>query len=299
MKKFLSKTISICILLLVILSLINGLYIYQIREHFTPKKAITSVFLGDSHFQNGINDKLIANSINFAESAEALIYSRIKLEYILENSNYIDNVFLSVHNSTFLAKIDTIWISKEDNYLSKFSSFYPLYQKKHFCDWESQIVDYELTRLLHKVVWQSIYSIERQIMIGKLPFLGGYAPNDKTLKVEQIDSTRKTAYKTSSNQIEEFLRIKKLCYKSGVNLILINTPVYKTSGKDKFILNQGISNLFNDVVYWDYSELLDSNIYFADRNHLNPKGAEILSNYINDYLIKLDLQKPPQHFKPK
>lgn len=284
-----------CVLLLTIISLMNALYYYQIREYFAPSEEIKSVFLGDSHFQNGINDELISHSMNLATSAEALIYSRIKLEYLLANSNSIDNVFLSIHPSTFHRSLDTNWISNEENYLAKLSSLYPIFKRRHIYDWKSQIVNYNLPLILHKMTWQSINSIERQIIVGNLSFVGGYSPNNKTLEISEvlsIDLAAENEFKISENQRGEFLRIKQLCEKEGVSLILINTPIYEAMPDSDFTIEQGISNLFKDVILWDYSDLLNSAVYFADKSHLNPIGAERLSNYINDSIIQSNLKNP-------
>ena len=284
-----------CVLLLTSITLINTLYYYQTREYFKPNKEIKSVFLGDSHFQNGINDRIISHSMNIATSAEALIYSRIKLEYLLRSSSSIDNVFISIHPGTFQRSIDTTWMSNEENYLAKLSSFYPIFKKEHFYDWKLQVVDYDIPLIFHKITWQSIYSIERQIVVGKFPFVGGYSPNNKTIDIDEflsIDLVDKSDFKISNNQRHEFLRIKQLCKNKGVNLILINTPLYGTINDGYFIIDQGLSDLVKDITFWDYSDLLDSAIYFADRSHLNPNGAEILSNCINDSIFQGVVMKP-------
>lgn len=294
MIKFFYKLFSTGVLLLAIISLINALYYYQIRKFFTPGEEIQSVFLGDSHFQNGINDELIGHSMNLATSAEAMIYSRIKLEYLLDNSSSIENVFLSINPSTFQGSIDFSWISNEENYLAKIASYYPIFKRRDIYDWKSQIVNYDLLLILHKITWQSIYSIERQIIVRKLPFVGGYSPNNKEFETDQvssIDLADVNAFKISENQRCEFLKIKQLCEKEGVSLILINTPIYGTKADSDFTIEQGISELFTDVILWDYSDLLNSTIYFADKSHLNPIGAERLSNYINDSIIQSSIKK--------
>lgn len=294
MIKLLRKIISFSILLLTIFSVLNAFYIYQVRKFFIVDEEITSVFVGDSHFQNGINDQLISQSINFANSGESLIYSRIKLEYLLENNSSIKNVFLSIHNATFQYIIDSSWISNEANYLTKFSALYPLFKIDHIYDWVHQVEDYSVAKILHNILRQTIYSIERQLLIGKIPYLGAYTPNNKRLNIKEYKSSNSTSNnisKTSEKQKREFIKIKDLCEKANVNLILINTPVYRDNGHENFIHDHGISNLFENATFWDYSELFDSNVFFADNSHLNPKGAEILSRCINDSITAWDKTK--------
>lgn len=281
-KLFLFSTLVTAIILLMCI-----VYVYQVRNFYKPKIEINSVFLGDSHFQNGINDELIMNSKNYATSAEALIYSRIKLNYLLSKNHSIDNVFLSVGSHTFSNSVDTSWICSEDNFLAKTSSFYPLYRMKDVYELTEFSGHYSFILLLHKILWQNIYSIERQILVGKLPFIGGYTPNNQKLSIDQNETINDSTifpFRVSKIQQKEFLKIKNKCKEANVNLILINTPVYRTSKENDCFGDSELCELISDLTIWDYSDLFDKPHYFADRNHLNPYGAEILSKLVNDSL---------------
>jgi hypothetical protein len=97
MIKFIKKTalfVSIPLvfiaLFIAILELIN--YEIAIAQRLDP--SITKIFIGDSHMEKAINDSLLENSVNLAQSSESLYFSYYKLKILLEHNPTIKDVYL-------------------------------------------------------------------------------------------------------------------------------------------------------------------------------------------------------------
>ncbi len=63
--------------------------------------------------------------------------------------------------------------------------------------------------------------------------------------------------------------IYNFCIKNKINVTFVFSPMYRSNFDIKFKYN-----------FLNHSQLLDSNIYFSNPNHLNLKGAYIYTNYL-------------------
>ena len=98
MKKFLIRLILFA---LIIASFITGLIIVsdfaiKQRKHILLKLSNDTdiVFAGNSTVECAVDDKLIAGSVNIAQSGEAYLYSYVKIKALSEVNKQIKTVFL-------------------------------------------------------------------------------------------------------------------------------------------------------------------------------------------------------------
>lgn len=69
----------------------------------------------------------------------------------------------------------------------------------------------------------------------------------------------------------------------GLFQILINTPVFNSKNKD------AIEYLIHPhSIYLDFKTIPLPADHFADASHLNPKGAQVLSEKVNQILYKVE-----------
>ena len=101
--RFVKKVIIfLCIplLLLAILTWMLQVANSRLFESYRLNGDIQTVFIGDSHIEMGIDDRLFPRSVNLAKSSDGYIYSYAKLKIILTTHPQIRRVLLgySYHN---------------------------------------------------------------------------------------------------------------------------------------------------------------------------------------------------------
>ena len=103
MKKFIINTvvfISIPVVIGIPILFAFDLYVNGLYNDDQIKGNISDIYIGDSHIKHAINDSIIPNSLNIAESSESFYFSYFKLKILLENNPSIKKVHLglSYHN---------------------------------------------------------------------------------------------------------------------------------------------------------------------------------------------------------
>jgi hypothetical protein len=118
--------------------------------------------------------------------------------------------------------------------------------------------------------------------------IGAYFKLDRNKLQEDITMlnekrTEKEKANLSLYQSEYLLKTVNLCKSENVELLLINTPIYKPEiygDIDK--LNEFYNTYFSEVKYLDYSAFPLPDFCYGDIGHLNYKGAEIFSKYLQE-----------------
>jgi hypothetical protein len=98
-------------------------------------------------------------------------------------------------------------------------------------------------------------------------------------------NNKQTVEKTdiSFYQKEYLLKIINLCKSENVELVLINPPAYKPEIYGNINkLNDYYNTYLHGVKYLDYSAFPLSDSCYGDIGHLNCKGAEIFSKYLQE-----------------
>ncbi|MDR2414458.1 MAG: hypothetical protein LBD64_05695, partial [Odoribacteraceae bacterium] len=84
-------------------------------------------------------------------------------------------------------------------------------------------------------------------------------------------------------QKEYLLKIVDLCRSRNVELILINTPTYKPEKYGNLDKLRAYYNTYlPGVKYMDYSAFPLPDSCYGDISHLNYKGAEVFSKYLQE-----------------
>lgn len=80
----------------------------------------------------------------------------------------------------------------------------------------------------------------------------------------------------------------QLCKERSVNLQFINTPMRGDLLYDKQEFRSLCQERLPDINYTDFADFTLADSCFADNTHLNYRGAEIFSSYINKYGLQND-----------
>lgn len=110
---------------------------------------------------------------------------------------------------------------------------------------------------------------------------------DKKLekRVEKDSSKQPTI---SENNLNYFLKIKKVCDDNNIKLVLTNTPTDRwNSAKNKLICD--LADEYNlDFVNMSLDDglVIDYSTDMADGNHVNASGAVKTTNYLTDFIVE-------------
>ena len=114
MKLFLKKILYLTLIIIIII--VSLLYfsdnsINRIEPKLLKiKNDISVVFAGDSNVECAINDKIISNSINIAQSGEAYLFTFAKLRSLLEYNPQIKTIFLGFSYNNLLKTTEDLWL---------------------------------------------------------------------------------------------------------------------------------------------------------------------------------------------
>ena len=309
MKKFIVKTIYY-LLPIILFGFFVELFISHYPNTFNTKASylnsnldnIECLFLGSSHTQNSVNPKFIAiPAANLAYGGQDYqLDSALFFEYV-NRLKKIKRVFIEMDYHSLEKKNSSDyfrlpWYYKY--YDINLGNFKPYIKLSLFLSNKSFFLNY---------LFNQLNPSKKKIIINKF----GFVENDSGI-FEKLNFNKTTILQTSKARLKsrhnsesmsnfEFNKFKILsiinyCLKNSIEVFILVNPVYKTyrdnyikakderrwhfldsltlSGKVK-ILNFQSDNRFN---------VKD----FKDDDHLNTKGAEKLSNIINDELGKLE-----------
>lgn len=282
MKKFLYKIVTFAILPLgTLIGLLTHLLTREISMESIANvdSNFKTLFVGDSHIRNAINDSLVLNSANISNNSESYYYTYYKLNHFLLSNKQVENIFLgfSYHN---LSNYCDEYVN--GHYSNPVSCWYfdylPISERLNCLNWNRKSTSSYLKGLL-------IQKHDYETMGFENQFYASYANTNsmkKRIELHYYDENRIRPF--SSLNINYFLRIIDLCKKYNVNLILLNTPLHKGYSEkipksyfEKY--NSIIKN--NDLNVFDFSSLeLDSSCFIPDGDHVSFKGSILATKYL-------------------
>lgn len=319
-KNNLSKIILIMSILIVSVLLINQIYINTVLNNYVVYKqeknykeyfeslednTLKIAIIGDSHPLQAVNPMYLPESYNFAASGKKYGKSYLQLRNVLKDVK-IDNILLPIDLHTFSTNYD-----KEPNWLndlyiySRFSSYKELkevYEKgtniiiESYFPSISRGVDF--TQLVNPP-WSS------KIIQGFVVNDNDFSQKNEKERYERINEIYDEVFinksRFSNITLKYFKKTIELSKEEDMNMIFIKYPYSKEY--DEIIKKRGLDNeqyyrkifeIINETVndyhvldYHDFfMDMSNSSKYFADADHLNTKGAEILTNK-----IKYDLEE--------
>lgn len=297
MQQFLIKTILFIVL---VISITSGLYLLsdyslkQRKQHLLKiRDDITIVFAGDSNIEAAINDSLISNSINIAQSGEAYLYSYVKLKNLLEYNSQISTVYISFSFQDIVKSTEERWLFQDQFVIEKIKNYNYLFgnQEKKLMI-KNNLISYlkgSVESILNNfLVFLKSYS--SAVLNTKIISFGGYRYDAKYKLQEdiKINSFSEHRYEKGSIQEKYLKMISQLCRQKSIKLILLNTPKHKyfVTRFDKETKNNWLSlrkSLSQDSLL-DLSMFALPDSCFYDMDHLNCKGTAIFSRYLNEKL---------------
>lgn len=278
MKQFLIRISSFTVFISLVFFILVSAYVFQARNELLKKPRINYLILGDSHLQGGINNNLFpSTALNWAASAENYFYCKNKLQFLIAHKIQIDNVILSYGPHNLNIDIDSTWINDKNNFLEKSKMNFPFIDFTELRQYikttqKSPLIQLEL---FAEILYQSVYYLERKVLLGKLPYSGGFEPLSKTLDNSKKSNLEKPAdvKEFSRVQLKYFNEIIKLCNEKNIKIYLLNAPLFDGTK----VFTPPTEN--KEFTILDYGDLFKGkNDLFADFVHLNAKGANLFTD---------------------
>jgi len=289
-KHFAIKLVAFCFLFLIIftLTLLSfSIIIYQNKSIYAIDKSCNILILGDSHTECALNDTLLSHSVNISASADAYIYSYLKLRKLVKNNPQIDIILLGYGYHDLSPNLEE-WVYGEKYILNKIPT-YACFMK--YSEIQKVIkYDPELAPSLILYIYRSAFKLFVKSILGQNYIqagFGGYRSLSYNKLKEDIQRLSKkidqaeTGHNISLSQAKYLLLISNFCKRNKIRLILIATPIYKNllkSSKNMKVLYYEFYEkyLFNNVLL-DYSDENMPDSCYADSEHLNRLGSKVFS----------------------
>jgi len=247
------------------------------------------IILGDSHTECAIDDNIFLRAINISASAHAYFYSYVKLREFLKSNSHIKKVILSFHGGS-IGKSRDNWIFGEEYMKARVPKYifflerdelFLLMKGKTFLPEALRTMMYAGNIILE-------YITKRQITYKDLG-IGGYLWLDRDKLEENIElqkndeSVQPIQYEYSLYELNYLQKILLLCERYNIELILLNSPIYNC---EIYGNKKNLSDYYNrylpKIKYLDFSDYNLPRYGYGDIEHLNYKGAEIFSQYLED-----------------
>jgi hypothetical protein len=289
---FLKRTvlfIGIPIASLVILLLaLQFLTIKKINE-YTLDENVTSAFIGDSHVQQAIDDRLISNSVNLSQKGESFYFSYYKIKRLTATHPHIKTIYLgfSYHSlSSYYEEYIFGRYSKDIS--SRYFLILPLADKMDFIRCNSD----ELPAYLKNIYKEGLGNAFRKKKRNTI--LGYYENNFAHTKADQKYTEQRLAFQFykgdtlnsfSAWNIRYLLKIIRLCRTESIRLVMLNTPLhpyYKNGIPQAYIeqYNRILNAAHLQVI--DFRDLtLSDSCFIPDGDHVSVEGSEIVSRYLD------------------
>jgi hypothetical protein len=257
---------------------------------------IKTILAGDSSVEYSVDDAIVRNSINIAQSGEAYLYTYAKLKSLLEYNNNIKTVLVGFSYHEILKEKQEPLLFKDAYLIEKIKNYNYLLDKSDKVLIMERNPEAYLTGLTQSVFINLLTfakSIRNQGPHDRLPAFGGYSSSLRNKLKEDIrlqDSLFKQQRDLQPVEKgllqEKYLgMISQLCRQKNVRLILFNTPKHRSYSDQ---VNEEIrTNWLNVRNSLPGDSLLDMSTFqlpdscYSDITHLNYIGARIFSEYLD------------------
>lgn len=256
------------------------------------------LIVGDSHIECALDDSILDNMYNLAQSGSSYFYSYVKAKAVIEHNPQIDTLIVGYSYGDLLTNRDR-WFSGEEQIRFKLGDYFFLFSPQDYLD---------LVRAnpLHTLWYtpQVIFKNFENIFRG-YSSIGGYVYSErdrlKEAKSRYKEPEYNTSMKYSTYQEYYLLKIYNYCQSKGVQLVLINVPIHhiletdQAKHKDQYC-KVALQKMPNAILMND-SNFNIPEYGYADLEHLNHKGAEIYSNYLKQSGITSSAQQCINYIK--
>ncbi|MGD0754423.1 MAG: hypothetical protein ABR927_05110 [Bacteroidales bacterium] len=260
------------------------------RKLLKINKNINKVFAGDSNIECAINDSLIENSINIAQSGEAYMYSYNKIKSLVKYNSQINTIFIGFSLWDLLKFTEDRWLFSDEFVIEEITNYNYLlnYSDKSILIKKNPVA---YIRGLMKSIFSNLKVFIKSFYLkdfnGRLINFGGFenSGRDKLQEDIKMNLFKEQVFEEGLLQIEYLKKISQLCQQKSIKLVLLNTPkhlYYNTNIKEAIRQNWlSVRNSLSRDSLLDLSTFILPDSCFGDLTHLNFKGAKIFSKYLN------------------
>lgn len=296
MKPFITKTLLFVATGIAFIFLVCALiYFFVSRGDFyriDPTK--TLLILGHSHPEAALNDTIIRNSMNLAESGESYFYTYVKLKPILHANPNIEAAFIEFTNNVVSEEM-TEWIYSNKHVKFRFPKYAAYMGPKEFLTLFSHNFEGTLFATSFSVKNYLSFLASRSSDIIKAQQWGGFknlsfSKVDSLLAHIDMDTYGKFQGNFPEKNIQYLRKIIDMLRDNGLKVYLIRSPQHPQypGFRNETLLMNTYRERFADVPFFDFRNLTLEHHDFADLEHLNASGSDKFSKYVN-YLIGLGL----------
>jgi hypothetical protein len=279
MKKFIRLSVVLALIVTVfIISFVGGIYLIQSRASFKLPEGKHILVLGDSHTECAVDDNIFSCAENVSQSAEACLYSYCKLKKFLEENRQVDTILFSFWGNT--VRSDARIFSKS-SMTSRIPRYLLFMEKEDIAVFSGEKAAF-IYAALHSEYLSLINMLRGKSLSYKTLNIGAHSEPHRDKLQEDIERRRSGGISEEGDTITlavyqkaYLLKIAELCKSRDVELILLNTPMYKPEVYgNKESANDFHDACLPDVRYMDYSAFPLPDSCYADITHLNYRGCE-------------------------
>ncbi|MUU77870.1 hypothetical protein [Winogradskyella endarachnes] len=302
MKKFILKVLIFLLPALLPL-LVVELLIRHIPNDYKNKndymlsdkaKHIETLILGNSHTHLGVNPQYLdSKAFNLAFIGENLEFSFKVYEKYQTNLNNIKTIILPIsYGSLYSKSLSKKWIKNYSIYYGLKTTDFP-------------VDNLEILNKSISTIWENLkdYYVHKDAIIfvrsDSLGWRYRMEPNIKDYEKVAKKIVKRHTHKDVGQVQRNFNLLSKFveeCKLANINVILLTTPVHKEyingMNKEQWETTINKSNLlaakFNNVSYFNfYNDKRFVQEDFKDADHLNVKGAEKFTKYLNKIMNQI------------
>ena len=260
-----------------------------------PLNHVTTIFIGDSHMEMGLNDRLFPNSVNLAKSSDGYIHTYAKLLAVMKSNPQIRNVVLSYSPHNLSSYFNTFIVGRDARY--GFADYFPILPSAERRELlrRNKLLGINALSLILKNGFTNLFADS-----NRYSFLGRFSPGpfrlrDTSTIIKRIDVQfyeQGSLRPVSSIQKLYLEKIIDLCFERNIKLVLIKMPVHRVYRNlvPKAYRDEYISNIRNKpVLVFDCIDLhLPDASFLPDGDHVNTEGADSTTKFIYQRLSSLN-----------
>ena len=286
MKKFIKNSallFGISVVLIISLVMVS----HSITRHFfdySINESKNILVVGNSHLEYAIDDEIIPQAFNIAQSGSGYFYSYLKVREIANRNKQIDTIILGYSYEDF-SEYRVKWFSGEDKIKFKMRDHFFLFTSKDYFE----LLESNPKSVITNTPQVIVHSMK--VLIKGYPYLGGHVNSDRSKLNESFKRYDPNYYINTTNKPPKYqdkylLKIYEYCQKNSIKLILLNSPIHPKMDKDLQANKQLYCNFASqnmpDATLINYSNYFKNDDYFSDISHLNAVGSNLFSKHLNE-----------------
>ena len=290
MKKFIKRGVLFLIITGIVSLVVGFLSVFISKKTFDYKikEKKNILIVGNSHTECSINDSILSNSINLSQSASSYFYSYMKIREFTKYNPQIDTVIISFSDNDLFSEKEK-WFSSSEKINNKMTRHIILFNKDDYLDlFKSNPIEVIVQTF---ILYSDFYNLHTK----KRDFIGSYNKiNVNKIDEDIIEFNRSPPIIDSIIAITELqylLKIYNFTQENEIKLILLNTPIHPIIEKHFSVIRErNCSSIARDqmpnATYFDHTSFVLKNSDYADLSHLNNKGSNKYSEFLQSIFNK-------------